>query len=168
MLSEAALVIAVIGLIPLMAVIAYVDTRDLKIPNWTVLAVLGVFLVTGSWGLPLDSFLWRLVYVVLAFVVGLGIYHLTHGAVGAGDLKLIAALVPFLHGQNLLPFLVVFVAVLIVGTIFLIILRRVLKGRATRWKAFEPVVFIPVGLFIGITVVAVMIGEAAIRFEWFA
>lgn len=163
MLSDPALFLAAGLLVPLMGYIAYTDTRDLRIPNWTVLAVLGVFLATGSWGLPLETFLWRLGYAAVAFGLSLLLYNVAQGGIGAGDLKLLTALVPFLAGTVLLQFLAVYVLISILGTLAFWLARRALKGRETGWKAFDNVVYYPVGVFIGLSVAIVMVYEAVLR-----
>ncbi len=159
-----ALAIAVAGLVPLMVYVGLKDTKDLIIPNWTVLAVLGIFLATGSWGLPIETFLWRLLYGVLAFAAGLAIYNATQGGIGAGDLKLLAAFAPFLHRDILLAFLIVYLVVSVVGSIAFIVARRLLKGRAKGWKAFDNVLYYPAGVFIGLTITLVMVAELSARF----
>ncbi len=164
MLSDAALIAAIALLAPLMAAIAYIDTRDLRIPNWAVLAVLGVFLATGSWGLPVETFLWRLGYAAAVFVVSLGLYSLAQGAVGAGDLKLLVALTPFLSGAILVDFLLVYVAVSVLGTLAFLLARRLLKGRQTGWRAFDHAMYFPAGVFIGVSLLVVLGTEAARRF----
>ena len=61
MLTTPALWVAFAAIVPLMALAAWSDLRTLKIPNKLVLLMLAVFLVTGFWGLPTETFLWRLV-----------------------------------------------------------------------------------------------------------
>ena len=41
MFSDAALLIATVAMVPLTLLIAYMDMRDLRIPNWSILAVFG-------------------------------------------------------------------------------------------------------------------------------
>ncbi len=164
MLSDPALILAIVLMAPLMAAILVIDTRDLRIPNWSVLAVIAVFLATGSWGLPFDVFLWRILYGVLALLAGFLVYNLAQGGIGAGDLKLLAALAPFLSAANLFDFAVVYALVSVVGTLAFWLIRRALRGREHRWKAFGPTIYFPAGVFIGVTITVVLIGEAAARF----
>jgi prepilin peptidase CpaA len=68
------------------------DIRVRKIPNWTILALLGLFapwalLNTGNW------VLWTLVAGAIALAVSVGLY--AAGVVGAGDSKLYAAVALF-------------------------------------------------------------------------
>ncbi len=164
MFSDPALILAILLMAPLMATVLVIDTRDLRIPNWSVLAVIGIFLATGSWGLPFDVFLWRLLYGVLALVFGFLIYNLAQGGIGAGDLKLLAALAPFLSASNLFEFAVIYAIVSIIGTFGFWLIRKLLRGRAQRWKALGPTIYFPAGVFIGVTITLVLIGEAVERF----
>ncbi|HEY7901183.1 MAG TPA: prepilin peptidase [Caulobacteraceae bacterium] len=71
---------------------AATDVRVRKIPNWTVLAVLGLFVV---WALvhPLNWDLWALAAGVIGFAVTFGLY--SAGLLGAGDSKMFAAVALF-------------------------------------------------------------------------
>ena len=51
-----ALMAATAAMAVLMTLAAWFDLKWLRIPNWCVLAVVAVFIVTGLWGLPLDTF----------------------------------------------------------------------------------------------------------------
>jgi len=163
--TDAALFMATALLLPLMGYITYSDMRWLRIPNWSVLAVFGAFLVTGIWGLPIDVFLWRCAYAVIALAVGLLIYNLAQGSVGAGDLKLIAALAPFLSLTTLLDFILVYVVVSIIGTVFFMIMRRRNRRRGVKdpWKAFGETIYMPAGVFLGISISIVMIMQCTDR-----
>ena len=60
-----ALMAATAAMAILMILVTWFDLKQLRIPNWSVLAVLGVFVVTGLWGLPIDVFAWRLLAGVI-------------------------------------------------------------------------------------------------------
>jgi len=148
----------------LMAAIAWNDLRRLKIPNKLVLAVFVTFLLTGlpgqpaglDWGLPWETFLWRLGYAVAAFGIGFLLYIGAGGHVGAGDIKLIAAIAPFMSQQNLVAYLVIWAVVALVGLALHYVLRKALAGRETGWKAFDQNAYFPAGLALGIAIVAVL------------
>jgi prepilin peptidase CpaA len=79
----------------LSAVLAFAainDIRERKIPNWTVLASLGLF---AAWAIvhPLTWDLWALGAGLIAFLVTFGLYM--GGVIGAGDSKLFAAVALF-------------------------------------------------------------------------
>lgn len=87
---------ALIGIAALLtAVLAYAaanDVRERKIPNWTVLASLALFV---AWAIlhPLNWDLWALGAGFVAFLVTFGLYM--GGVIGAGDSKLFAAVALF-------------------------------------------------------------------------
>ncbi|HUF55766.1 MAG TPA: prepilin peptidase [Thermohalobaculum sp.] len=145
------LIIALIAMTPLMAYVMWSDLKSLRIPNWVVLAVLGVYLVTGLWGLPLEVFLWRLAFAAGFLVVGFGIFALAGGKVGAGDMKLIAVLIPFVSASDVLFVLFVYGVVTLVGLMLHRLIRARLKGRKTGWMALDQSIYYPVGLVLGIT-----------------
>ncbi|MEO0957377.1 MAG: hypothetical protein AAFY66_02750, partial [Pseudomonadota bacterium] len=58
-MSQPALIAATVGLTPLLLYIMYSDVKDGRIPNIACLLIVAVFIATGSWGLPLETFLWR-------------------------------------------------------------------------------------------------------------
>ncbi|MEM9145445.1 MAG: prepilin peptidase [Pseudomonadota bacterium] len=165
-MSDLALLTATAGLLPLMAYITYSDMRYLRIPNWSVLAVFGVFIATGVWGMPFETFLWRVAYALIALAVGILVYNLAQGGIGAGDLKLIAALAPFLSQANLVEFMLIYVAVSILGALFFMTMRRRNRRRGAEnpWKAFGATIYMPAGVFLGISISIVMVAQTAARF----
>ena len=77
MFSTPALWAAFAAMVPLMVLTAWWDLKHLKIPNKLVLAVLATFVVAGLWGLPLETFAWRLVYGLVALAFGFGLFALS-------------------------------------------------------------------------------------------
>jgi prepilin peptidase CpaA len=108
MMETQALIAATAVMAVLMGLAGWFDLKALRIPNWCVLAVVALYIVTGLWGLPLDVFAWRFLYGVIVLFVGFGLYSISGGHVGGGDIKLIAALTPFIAGKDLLFVLMVF------------------------------------------------------------
>ncbi|MEM1277597.1 MAG: prepilin peptidase [Pseudomonadota bacterium] len=149
MFETPALIAATAAMIPLMAVIGYLDLKYLKIPNWSVLAILGVFLVTGLWGLPLEVFLWRLGYAVLVFLAGFLLFMFGRGRIGGGDMKLIAVLVPFITPADIPSLLLLLSLISLAGIMIhrFIYARR--RGEDIGWEALDQKIYFPVGLFIG-------------------
>lgn len=77
-----------------LAIAAVTDVRERRIPNWTVLACLGLALVwAAAHPQPLSWSLGALGAGVIAFAVSFGLY--SAGLVGAGDSKLFAAVALF-------------------------------------------------------------------------
>lgn len=153
MMDTSALALAFAAILPLMAYVILSDLRTMKIPNWAVLAVFVVFLATGSWGLPFDVFLWRLLHAVIAFAAGFALFSVAGGAIGAGDLKLIAAITPFVPGSAVMAVLLIFALSAIGLLVFHQIARRVLRRSGTGWKSLDQAVYLPAGVALGLTIV---------------
>ena len=158
MLALPSLVAAVALMAPLIAAIVLSDLRTLRIPNRMVLVLFGIFLVTGlplglagiDWGLPWDTFLWRIGYALAAFGVGFGLYVLAGGNVGGGDLKLIAAVAPFLSGSSVASYLLLVALIALGGLVLHWIVRKMLRGRQTGWESLDQNVYFPAGLALAV------------------
>jgi prepilin peptidase CpaA len=163
MLSDTALLLMVLAVVPLMLIITWYDLRFMRIPNWTVLAVFGAFIAIGSWGLPFDTFLWRLGYGAVTLMAAFALYSIAGLYIGAGDLKLLAALAPLLSANNLVGFIGVYVLLSILGLIVFLMIRRRLKGRKTSWAAFNQRAFFPAGVLLGLSMATTLLFEAGDR-----
>lgn len=159
-----ALAVATAAMAVLMAITAWVDLKALRIPNWTVLAVVGVFLVTGLWGLPFETFAWRLLHGVIVLFAGFGLYTLAGGQVGGGDIKMIAALTPFIAGSDVGFVLLLFSLTAFVGLLVHRLVRAFLRERKTGWAALDQKRFFPVGLLLGATIMVYLGLELAGRY----
>ncbi|MBK0400776.1 prepilin peptidase [Limibaculum sp. M0105] len=148
-----ALTLAFAVMLPLMAYVILSDLRTMKIPNWAVLAAFGVFLVTGLWGLPFDVYLWRIFHAVIALLAGFVLFSVAGGSIGAGDLKLIAAITPFVPGSAVTGVLLIFALSAIGLIVFHQIARRVVRVRETGWKSLDQTVYLPAGVALGLTIV---------------
>lgn len=157
------LIVAFAAMVPLIGYIIYSDLRALRIPNWTVLAVLAVFVVCGLWGLPFGTFLWRLAAGLIALALGFGLYALAGGKIGGGDMKLTAALVPFVPGGQLGFVLLLYAVVSITALIVHRFVRATLRGRQTGWIALDQKVYFPAGLILGLTMLIYLGSEVASR-----
>lgn len=125
MLETHALWAAFALMVPLMLYTAWYDIKHLRIPNWIPLTVLGIYIVTGLWGLPWEAVLWGLAAgaaaLVLFFCVWAVMDMIGIAGIGAGDIKLFAALVPFVAQKDSLSVLTIYaVTTMIFGTLFLI------------------------------------------------
>ena len=160
-----ALVAATAVMAVLMGLAGWFDLKALRIPNWCVLAVVGLFIVTGIWGLPLDIFAWRLLHGVIVLFVGFGLYSISGGKVGGGDIKLIAALTPFIAGADLGFVLIVFALLSFAGLIVRRIVHAVLRDRKTGWAALDQKKFFPAGLLLGGTIMIYLGWQLAERFS---
>jgi prepilin peptidase CpaA len=152
-LSTPALAVAFAAITPLMLYVIYSDLKTMKIPNKAVLAVFAVFLATASWGLPFDTFLWRLLAGLIAFVIGYFVYMASGGNIGGGDVKLLAALVPFVPLDGVLFVLGVFALSSLALILFHQAVRIGFRKRTTGWKTFDQAVYVPLGVALGFTMI---------------
>lgn len=97
--------------LPICIWVAWSDLREMRIPNVSVLALAGVFLVVGLIALPFEVYYMRLLQLVIVLLAGFLLTSL--GLVGAGDSKFAAAMAPFIAPGDYLMFLTLFAAVLI-------------------------------------------------------
>lgn len=164
MMETTPLILALVAMTPLMIYVMWSDLKHLRIPNWVVLAVLAIFVVTGLWGLPLDTFLWRLVHGLAFLVIGFGIFSVAGGKVGGGDMKLIAVLVPFVAAADALFVLLVYTVVTFAGLFLHRMIRAYLRGREIGWRAFDQNIYYPVGLVLGVTILVYLGIEVIDRF----
>ena len=165
MMETQALTAATVAMAVLMTIMTFHDLKSLRIPNWTVLAVVGVFVVTGFWGLPWDTVLWRLLHGVIVLFVGFFLYSISGGNVGGGDVKMISALTPFVAGLSAVPFvLITFAISSFVGLILHRFARALIRDRKTGWAAFDQKRFFPAGLLLGVTIMIYLGAELAGRF----
>lgn len=156
MIETPALWVTIILLVPLMALASWWDLKHLKIPNWQTLAMFGVFVVTGLWGLDTETFLWRLGQGLI--VLGIGYILFAVGVIGGGDAKMAAALAPFIVPVDVAQLLVFYA---LVSFVLLIVLRMVMQAcrhKKTGWLSIDQLekparerVF-PMGLIFGLTI----------------
>ena len=126
MLETPALWVACATMAPLMLFTAWYDIKYLKIPNWVVLTVLGIYVITGLWGLSWQGMLWGLGAGAITLFVFFLVYTAMSSAgligLGAGDIKLMSVLVPFIDAKDALHVLLVFtITSLVLAVAFLII-----------------------------------------------
>ena len=164
MMETPALIAATAVMAVLMGLAGWFDLKALRIPNWCVLAVVGLFIVTGLWGLPLDIFAWRLLHGVIVLFVGFGLYSISGGNIGGGDIKLIAALTPFIAGKDLLFVLLVFAVLSFSGLLVHRLIRGLLRDRKTGWMALDQKRFFPAGLLLGGTIMIYLASQLAERY----
>jgi len=143
MLSSPALWAAIATMVPLMVFTAYWDAKTLKIPNWIPLTALAIYVATGLWGLALETFLWGLGSGLAVLVFFILLYALLEavggGGVGAVDLKLMAALVPFIAFRDAFVVLVVYTAATVILAVVFSMLwaRQSRKGTESGWASIN-------------------------------
>jgi prepilin peptidase CpaA len=136
-----AVAIAVAFLLPLALVITYYDVRYRRIPNTFVLATLATGIIVNAASNGLDGALASLGGCLLAFTL-MFILHV-FGAMGAGDVKLFAAIGSVLGASLVLP--TFFVVVLTGGLLGVVTMFRTGQVRAT----LQNILMLLVGLLPG-------------------
>ena len=99
--------------------------------------------------MPLELFAWRFLQGVIVLFVGFGLYSISGGRVGGGDIKLIAALTPFIAGSDVVFVLLVFAVLSFTGLMVHRLVRALLRDRKTGWAALDQKRFFPAGLLLG-------------------
>lgn len=124
------------------------DMARMKIPNMAVLALAGLFLVTGPFVLPLAEYGWRWTHLLI--VLAAGFIANMAGLVGAGDAKFAAAMAPFFAAGDWMIALVLFSGVLIAAFAAHRTVRAVpvLRAAAPHWESWHRKDF-PMGLALG-------------------
>lgn len=132
--------------LPICIWVALSDLRQMRIPNVAVLALTGVFLVTGLFALPMDAYVWRLAAFGIVLLAGFVITSL--GLVGAGDSKFAAAMAPFIAPGDYLFFLALFSMVLIGSWITHRSAGRVpaVRRATAHWSSWEQGKLFPMGV----------------------
>lgn len=134
---------------------AAVDVRERRIPNWTVLAIAGLYVGWAVAG-PAVSLLGSIEAAFIVFVLTVGLYVLN--VMGAGDSKLVTAAALFVGMQHLLAFVLLIAISGGVVALFMMALspRRVLviiqtKGQVGFGRS------VPYGVAIALATIAVLV-----------
>jgi prepilin peptidase CpaA len=134
--------------LPICFFVAFTDLRDMRITNQAVIALAAVFVIVGSFALPLPVYGMRLVQMIAVLVIG--VVFNAAGAIGAGDAKFAAAAAPFVALGDLRVLLAIFAANLLAA----FVTHRVAKFTPLRriapdWKSWNMGWKFPMGLSLG-------------------
>lgn len=119
----------------LLAFAAVSDIARRKIPNWTVLALIAVWIGAAIVGQAIGPWYLALAAAVIAFAIGYGLYHF--GLMGAGDAKLFTAGALFANLAFMLQFALITAClggVLAIGYL-LIRPRKAMRGLTAKGRA---------------------------------
>lgn len=134
--------------LPLCLYAAYTDLASMRITNPTVLALGAVFLIIGPIALPLETYLWHLLAMVVTLIIG--IFLNAVGAMGAGDAKFIAAGVPFIALGDLRLMMALFMATLLAAAVTHRGVKYTpLRKLAPDWTSWDQTRKFPMGLALG-------------------
>lgn len=134
--------------LPLCLYTAYTDMANMRITNPTVLALAGVFIVIGPIALPLETYLWHLLAMVIALFIGVIMNAV--GLMGAGDAKFIAAATPFIALGDLRLAMALFMATLLAAALTHRAAKYTpVRRLAPQWTSWDQGKKFPMGLALG-------------------
>lgn len=136
--------------LPICLYVAFTDMKQMRITNQAVLLLTATFVVLGLFLLPFETYLWRLLSLVLVLVVGIVLN--AAGVMGAGDAKFAAAAAPFIAMGDLRLLMMLFMATLLAAAathrgVKYTPLRRL----APDWQSWQETKKFPMGLALGAT-----------------
>ena len=128
--------------------VAFTDMKWMKIQNKAVLALVAVYAAVGLIALPLETWAWGWLSLVVVLAVGFVMNMV--GMLGAGDAKFAAAMAPFVALGDLSLFLLLLSVVVVVSFIAHRIIRRTALAQrlAPDWESWKNRDF-PLGLALG-------------------
>jgi prepilin peptidase CpaA len=137
---------------------ARTDLARMKIPNLSVLALAGVFLVLGlglvaatDWSL--GDWAWRWTHLLAVLLIGMGLNAMS--LVGAGDAKLAAAAAPFVAASDGRMLLWLFpLAVLLCWLLHRVAMHTVGPRLAPDWLSWSSGKRFPMGVALAATLLA--------------
>lgn len=144
---------------------ARTDLARMKIPNPSVLALVGVYLVLGlllvfATGWTLSDWAWRWTHLVVVLLVGMALNALS--LVGAGDAKFAAAAAPYVALSDWQMLLWLYPAVLLLCWVLHRIARASFGRRlAPGWESWSSGKRFPMGVALAATLLAYLALAAA-------
>lgn len=132
--------------LPVAVYVAFSDLKTMRIPNISVLVMLGVFLVAGLIALPFQEYLWRLAN--FAVVLGIGFVANALRLVGGGDAKYAAAIAPFFAFSDIKLVLILFAIMLVSAFVIHRLFRSIgaIRRLTAGWKSWDAGKDFPMGL----------------------
>ena len=136
--------------LPICLYVAFTDMKQMRITNQAVLVLTAIFVVLGLFLLPFETYLWRLLSLVIVLVIGIVLN--AAGVMGAGDAKFAAAAAPFIAMGDLRLLMMLFMATLLAAAathrgVKYTPLRRL----APDWQSWQETKKFPMGLALGTT-----------------
>lgn len=132
---------------PILVYAAYSDLRWLRIPNGVSLLMLAIFALVAM-TLPWSELMWRTSIGATIFVIGLVLFAAR--LIGAGDVKLLSALLLFVPSSHTLPFFQLFSVSLLLGVAFISVCRRLPQLQTLGWRSVDTPRSFPMGISIAL------------------
>ncbi len=125
------------------------DLKYMKIPNRLVLAMALLFLIIAPFVLPLEIYIWRIIWAFIVLVFGFLVFSI--GGIGGGDAKFAAAMTLFIIHEEILNFLLIF-SITALAAVFLhrmVGKLPVFSGVKETWVSFSAGRKFPLGTALG-------------------
>ncbi|SDJ88949.1 prepilin peptidase [Aliiruegeria lutimaris] len=134
--------------IPIGLWVGWNDMARMKIPNKAVMALFFVYLVIGPLALPLETYAWQWLHLVVVLVAGFVLNMI--GLMGAGDAKFAAVMAPFVALGDAATFCYIYVACSLAALVVHRTMRAIpaIRRAAPGWESWERKDF-PMGLALG-------------------
>ena len=152
-MPDAVSLLGLAAIAPLLMYAGYSDLRSLRIPNWISLAMLVVFAALVPF-LAGPEIMMRGSVAGIVFVIGFVLFALN--MLGAGDVKLLAALFLFVPSSHIQVFLIAFSPALLCGVALICAVRWRPHPRVAGWASVTTPGVFPMG--ISIAAAGLMIG----------
>lgn len=136
--------------LPICFYVTFTDMKQMRITNQAVLVLTAIFVLLGLFLMPFDTYLWRLLSLVVVLAVGIVLN--AAGVMGAGDAKFAAAAAPYIAWGDLRLLMMLFMATLLAAAathrgVKYTPLRRL----APDWQSWQETKKFPMGLALGTT-----------------
>ena len=136
---------------PILVYAGFSDLQRMRIPNWTSLVAVAIFVLTAPLvGWPEAG--WRALAAAVIFAIGLALWAFR--LFGAGDVKLLSALMLLVPTAHLSLFWNLFAASLLIGIALVTGLRRIPALRRTGWVSMRAERHLPMGISIAMAGIA--------------
>lgn len=133
--------------VPVLVFVMLSDLRWMRIPNWTSLAGVALFILAAPW-LGWDEAVSRAIVAVAVFVLGFGLFAAR--ILAGGDVKFLAALMLFIPSGSLFLFGMVFSASMLFATFLVVSARTSPMTDHSRWVGLRARAHMPMGVAMGL------------------
>lgn len=140
-------------IVPVCLFVAWSDMKFMRIPNNTVLLLVGVYALVGLLALPLVDYAWRWVHLIVVLLIGF--VASSAGLVGAGDAKFAAAMAPFIAFGDVALVMTLFAAILLGAFVTHRTARAIpaVRRALPDWESWTRKKDFPMGLALGATLI---------------
>jgi prepilin peptidase CpaA len=142
--------------LPLCLYVCFTDMAQMRITNQAVVVLAVIFLAIGPFVMPFDTYLWRLLGMVIVLAVGIVLN--AAGVMGAGDAKFAAAAAPYVALGDLRLMLLLFMITLLAAAATHRGAKYTpLRRLAPHWQSWHTGKKFPMGLALGTTLALYLI-----------